>query len=131
MLAYENGLAAINWLCKAFGFVENKEMHFMEGNIVTNAELKLNDNIIMLAIPTKDFISINKPRNEYAKMNNWLSSPYIVNGLLVYVDDVDAHYKVAKENGAEILSEIENNFPGKRYRCADLEGQRWMFMEKQ
>jgi uncharacterized glyoxalase superfamily protein PhnB len=47
------------------------------------------------------------------------------------VDDVDAHFKKAKENGAEILSEIEDGFPGKRYRCADIEGQRWMFMEKQ
>ncbi len=64
-------------------------------------------------------------------MNKWLTIPYIINGLLVYVNDVDAHYKIAKENGAEILSKVENDFPGKRYRCADLEGQRWMFMEKE
>jgi PhnB protein len=129
MLSYENGVAAIEWLCKTFGFAENTEMRFMEGDILTHAELKLNDNVIMLATPTKDYISINKQKNEYVQMNKWLSSPYIINGLLVYVDDVEAHYKKAKANGAEILSEIEDGFPGKRYRCADMEGHRWMFMQ--
>lgn len=130
MLAYENGVAAIEWLSKAFGFKENKEVSFMEANRLTHAELSLGKNIIMLATPSEDYESINKHRKHCEQMNKWLSVPYIVNGLLVYVDNVDAHYKTAKENGAEILSEIEDGFPGKRYRCADLEGQRWMFMEK-
>ena len=130
MISYENGAAAIEWLVKAFGFVENKEMRFMEGNRVTHAELKLSENIIMLATPTADYESINKQRMNYSQMNKWLSVPYIVNGLLIYVDNVDKHFKIAKENGAEILSEIEEGFPGKRYRCADIEGHRWMFMQK-
>ena len=120
MLSYENGITAIAWLEKAFGFVENKEMRFMEGDRVTHAELSLNGNIIMLATPTADYESINKHREHCKQMNRWLSVPYIVNGLLVYVDNVDQHFKTAKENGAEILSEIEDGFPGKRYRCADI-----------
>ena len=131
MLSYENGIAAIEWLCKAFGFTENTDMRFMEGARLTHAELRLNNAIIMLATPSEKYISLNKQRNEYMHMNEWLLVPYIVNGLLVYVDDVDAHFTTAKENGAEILSGIEDGFPGKRYRCADLEGQRWMFMQKQ
>lgn len=131
MLSYENGIAAIEWLEKAFGFVENKTMRFMEGGRLTHAELRLSENIIMLATPTSDYESINKQRINYLQMNKGLSVPYIVNGLLVYVDNVDLHFKQAKENGAEILSEIEDGFPGKRYRCADLEGQRWMFMQKE
>jgi PhnB protein len=130
MLSYENGIAAIEWLVKAFGFEENRDMRMMEGDRLTHAELKLNDNIIMLATPSKDYESISKHRKHCEQMNTWLSVPYIVNGLLVYVDDADAHLKKAKEYGAEILSEIEDGFPGKRYRCADVEGQRWMFMEK-
>jgi PhnB protein len=58
------------------------------------------------------------------------NNPYIADGLLVYVDNVEAHYANAKENNAEILSEIEDGFPAKRYRCADIEGHRWMFMQK-
>jgi uncharacterized glyoxalase superfamily protein PhnB len=131
MLSYENGIAAIEWLVKAFGFEENNDMRMTEGERLTHAELKLNDNIIMLATPSPDYESINKHRSHSEQMNKWLSVPFIVNGLLVYVDDVDAHFKNAKENGAEILSEIEDGFPGKRYRCADIEGQRWMFMQKE
>ncbi len=131
MLAYENGVAAIASLSKAFGFVENEEMRFMQGNTLAHAELQLNDNVIMLATPSPDYESINKHRHHCEQMNKWLSVPYIVNGLLVYVDDVEEHYKTAKQNGAEILSEIEDGSPGKRYRCADVEGHRWMFMQKE
>lgn len=131
MLAYENGVAAIEWLSQAFGFVENEEMRFMQGNTVAHAELRLNDNIIMLATPSPDYESMNKHRGHCAQMNKWLSVPYVVNGLLVYVEDIEEHYKRAMQNGAEILSEIEHGFPGKRYRCADIEGHRWMFMQKE
>ena len=130
MLSYENGIAALEWLQKAFGFIENKDMRFMEGERVTHAELRMGNSIIMLATPSTDYESINKHRAHCEQTNKWLSIPWVVNGLLIYVDDVDVHFKQAKENGAEMLSEIEEGFPGKRYRCADLEGHRWMFMEK-
>jgi PhnB protein len=130
MLAYENGIVALEWLVKAFGFEENVEMRMMENNRLTHAELKLDESIILLATPSPDYESINNHRKHCKQTDKWLQVPYIVNGLLVYVENVDAHYKKANENGAEILSEIEDGFPGKRYRCADPEGHRWMFMQK-
>ncbi|MDQ6844791.1 MAG: VOC family protein [Bacteroidota bacterium] len=130
MLSYENGIEALEWLKSAFGFEENIEMRMIEDGRLTHAELKINDNIIMIATPTPDYESINKQRKNYKQMDKWLSVPWVVNGLLVYVKDVEPHFKKAKENGAEILSEIGEGFPGKRYRCADVEGHRWMFMEK-
>jgi PhnB protein len=51
--------------------------------------------------------------------------------VLVYVDDIDAHYKQAIKAGATILSEPEDGFPARRYRAEDLEGHRWMFMQKE
>ena len=111
MLSYENGVAAIEWLVKAFGFKENESIRMMQGERLTHAELKLNDSIIMLATPSPDYESINKHRSHCEQMNKWLSVPYVVNGLLVYVDDVEEHYKTAKQNDAEILSEIEGGFP--------------------
>lgn len=130
MLSYENAKEAINWLEKAFGFKENKDVRFEEDGRVTHAELTLEDNKIMLATPSLDYESINTHRKHCEKMNRWLSLPYVIDGMLVYVDDVDGHFQNAKSNGAEILTEIEEGFPGKRYRCADLEGHRWMFMQK-
>lgn len=130
MLSYENGIDALVWLKAAFGFEENMEMRMVEDGRLTHAELKIDDSIIMIATPTPDYENINKQRRNYKQMDKWLSVPWIVNGLLVYVNDIDQHFTRAKENGAEILSGIEEGFPGKRYRCADIEGQRWMFMQR-
>ncbi len=131
MLSYENGISSLEWLKKAFGFEENLEMRFVEDGRLTHSELKAGENIIMIATPTLDYESINKQRKRDKQMDKWLSVPWVVNGLLVYVENVEEHFKKAKENRAEILSEIEEGFPGKRYRCADIEGHRWMFMQKQ
>jgi uncharacterized glyoxalase superfamily protein PhnB len=48
----------------------------------------------------------------------------------VYVDDVEAHHRRAVDAGADMLSGIEDGGPGRRYRAEDLEGHRWMFMER-
>jgi PhnB protein len=50
--------------------------------------------------------------------------------VLVYVDDVAAHYARALDGGANILSELEEGENGKRYRAEDLEGHRWMFLQR-
>ena len=131
MLSYENGISSLEWLKKAFGFEENMEMRFVEEGLLTHSELKAGESTIMIATPPLDYESINKQRKRDKQMDKWLSVPWVVNGLLVYVENVDEHFKKAKENNAEILSEIEEGFPGKRYRCADIEGYRWMFMEKE
>jgi len=131
MLSYENGISSLEWLKKAFGFEENMELRFVENGRLTHSELKAGENIIMIATPSLDYESINKQRKRDKQMNKWLSVPWIVNGILVYVENVEEHFKNAEENGAEILSEIEEGFPGKRYRCSDIEGHRWMFMQKE
>ena len=131
MLSYENGVSSLEWLKKAFGFEENMEMRFVEEGLLTHSELKAGESTIMIATPSPDYESINNQRKRDKQMDKWLSVPWVVNGLLVYVENVEEHFKNAKENGAEILSEIENGFPGKRYRCADIEGHRWMFMQKE
>jgi len=131
MLSYENGISSLEWLKKAFGFEENMEMRFVEEGLLTHSELKAGESTIMIATPSLDYESINKQRKRDKQMDKWLSVPWVVNGLLVYVQNVDEHFKKAKENNAEILSEIEEDFPGKRYRCADIEGHRWMFIEKE
>ena len=56
--------------------------------------------------------------------------PYIVDGVLVYVPDVSAHFERARRAGANILSEVEETPDGKRYRAEDIEGHRWMFVER-
>ena len=131
MLAYENGIAALEWLKQAFGFEEDMDSRMLDANgRLTHAQLMAGGNIIMVSTPTPDYESINHHREHCKKMDRWLQVPWVVNGLLVHVKNVEEHFTKAMEKGAEILSGIEEGPPGKRYRCADLEGHRWMFIEK-
>ena len=130
MLAYEDGIAAIEWLCRVFGFTEKEKWEDDAGRL-THGEIAMGDSIIMLASPTPGYQSPKHHRQVCEQAAKWYSVPYIINGVLVYVDDVRTHFETAKANGATILSALEEGGPGLRYRAEDLEGQRWMFMQKE
>ncbi len=59
-----------------------------------------------------------------------VSVPWIIDGVLVYVDELDSHFARAKAAGATILSEIESGPPCRRYRAEDLKGHRWYFFQR-
>lgn len=130
MLAYEDGIAALNWLCEVFGFKELTRMTDDNGRL-SHGEIAMGNNIVMVAEPTPDYQGPARHAQNCVIAAKWYSVPYIINGVLVYVDNVKQHYEQAKNGGATILSELEEGFPGTRYRAADLEGQRWMFMQKE
>ena len=129
MISYEDGISAMDWLCKVFGFSEKTRMVDDAGKLA-HGEITLGDGIIMLASPAPDYQSPNHHRQVCEDAAKWYRVPYIINGILVYVDDVEKHYNRAREYGATILSDLEAGGPGLRYRVGDLEGQRWMFMQK-
>jgi PhnB protein len=129
MLSYEDGIAAMNWLCTVFGFSERTRMLDDKGRLA-HGEITLGEGIIMLASPTPDYQSPKHHREVCADTARYYSVPYVINGILVYVNDVREHFKTSQERGATILSELEEGGPGLRYRAEDLEGQRWMFMQK-
>ena len=58
-------------------------------------------------------------------------NPWVVDGLFVEVEDVEAHHARAAEHGATILRAPEEPGVGYRiYTAEDLEGHRWMFGER-
>jgi len=128
MLAYEDGVAALEWLAKAFGFRERTRMLTPEGRLA-HGEMEAGGGLIMLATPTPEYEGPKRHREHCEQARKWSAVPWIIDGVLVYVDDLDAHYECAKKAGAVILSEPEGGFPGKRYRAEDLEGHRWMFLQ--
>ena len=85
---------------------------------------------LLLATPTPDYQSPRRHREECEAARQWSAVPWVIDGVLVYVEDVAAHFERAKAAGARILSEPEEGPPGRRYRVEDLEGHRWMFMER-
>ncbi len=129
MISYENGVAALEWLARAFGFRERTRMVGPDGTL-GHGEMEAGDGLIMLATPTPDYQSPRRHREACEAARRWSSVPWIIDGVLVYVPDLDAHFARAKAAGAGILSEIEEGPPGRRYRAEDLEGHRWFFFER-
>ncbi len=128
MLAYEDGPRAMDWLAKAFGFRERTRMTTPDGRL-SHGEMEAGHGVIMLATPTPDYESPKHHRAGCEQARKWSSVPYIIDGVLAYVDDLDAHYAHARDEGATILSDPQDDLNGRRYRAEDLEGHRWMFMQ--
>jgi uncharacterized glyoxalase superfamily protein PhnB len=129
MIAYEDGPKAMDWLSSAFGFKERARMLDKNGRL-SHGEMQTGDGVIMLATPTPDYQAPRHHREGCEPARKWSAVPYIVDGVLVYVDDVDAHFARAKQGGAAIISPVEADQYGKRYRAEDLEGHRWMFLQR-
>ena len=115
-LNYADPKTAAEFLCRAFGFEQGLIFEAPDGS-VGHCELQLGGETFMLA-------------GEFAE--GGLSSPKALGGVhasvLVYVDDVDAHYQQAKAEGAQIVQEPAEQFYGDRtYRALDTEGVGWDF----
>ncbi|MCY3558242.1 MAG: VOC family protein [Chloroflexi bacterium] len=117
-LAYADGPAAVEFLCRVYGFEAGTQLDMGDG-VLGHAELHLDDNVVFLATAF-DEMGLASPQSLSA-----------VHGqVMVYVDDVDAHYKHARGAGAEITEEIADQFYGDRsYRTVDLEGHQWVFTQ--
>jgi uncharacterized glyoxalase superfamily protein PhnB len=122
-ILYKDATVAIEWLCIAFGF----EKHLIvpdENGLIVHAQLTLGDIMIM--------IGSTQRQSEYSKLirqpkdvgNFETQSPYIV----LAENDIEAHYKKAKEQGAKIVIELKSeDYGGKNYSCYDIEGHLWNF----
>ncbi len=129
MLDYEDGPTALDWLSRAFGFIEVTRM-IGEDGLLAHGEMISGNGRIMLATATPAYESPKHHREHCPQAKAWSSVPYIIDGVVVLVDDVREHFKQAKAAGATILSELETGEPGLRYRAEDLEGHRWMFIQR-
>ncbi len=115
-IMYKDAQAALEFLCKAFGFEERFRMPGPDGQVM-HAEVGYQDNVVMLATAVEE-MGFTNPNELPAR-----------HGIIVcYVDDVDAHHARAKEAGADIASPPEDQFYGDRtYRATDPEGHHWFF----
>jgi PhnB protein len=129
MIAYEDGVAAMDWLARAFGFIEHRRMLATDGTLA-HGEMQAGSGIIMLAAPTPDYENPHTHREHCDRARRWSAVPWVIDGVLVFVDDIDTHFQRAKAAGATILSELESGGPGRRYRTEDFAGHRWMFLQR-
>lgn len=129
MLSYEDCDAAAAWLTRAFGFHEVGERFTDAEGRLTHVEMETpGGGRVMLGWPGPDYRSPRHHAETCEDAARWLAPPFVVDGVWVAVDDVDAHAATAREAGAEILRGPETIPVGRLYTAADPEGHRWMFM---
>ena len=115
-LAYEDAPAALTFLCDAFGFEERFRMAMKDGRI-GHAEVALGDSVLFLASLWREVGNMS-PKD----------LPGIHCQLYCQVDDVDQHFRRARDRGATVINEPADQDYGERtYRALDLEGHRWIF----
>ena len=115
-LYYEDVAGALDWLVRVFGLRERVRMPG-PGGAIMHAELELADGVVMLGRPGPEYRSPKRLGQ-------------VTHSLYVYVDDVDKHFRRAKESGAKILEEPKDQFYGdRRYGAEDLEGHHWFFAQ--
>ena len=116
ILVCEDIAAEHDFLVNAFGFTSGGIHRSPEGQPV-HAEVRAGEIVIWLHRVAEE-LKLASPR----------SLPAASSGLVVYVEDVDAHFKHAKNHGANVESEPKDMPYGQReYGARDLEGHRWWF----
>jgi uncharacterized glyoxalase superfamily protein PhnB len=131
---YLDPRAAIDWLCRAFGFEVRLKVEGAGGRI-EHSELEFGEGLIMVAGAGPGYAD---------RAGTWkekCSSPATLEGrmtqnLAVYVDDVDAHCERARAAGAVICYEPKTTDYGgdywadRSYATIDPEGHVWWFMQR-
>lgn len=124
-LVYSDVRAAMEWLCRTFGFT----VRFWYGPEKAPAGAFLNvgeGGSVRLAIARtrqgpdwNDQGQLQPPR-----------SGEVTHSVVIHVADVDAHFAHAKECGATILHDPTSYpFGERQYTAEDLEGHRWAFSQ--
>ena len=119
-LRYRDAPAAIDWLCRAFGFQKQLVVPNQDGT-VAHAQLTLGNGMIMLGSAVdSDFGRLIKQPGDIGGSET--QCPYVI------VKDVDAHYARAKAAGAVVVMDIKDeDYGGRGYSCRDPEGHLWNF----
>jgi uncharacterized glyoxalase superfamily protein PhnB len=119
-LAYRDELAAVEYLTRVFGFVENREARLEhDGNHL--CWLRVGTGVVMVGRANVEVHRIHSP----------LDAGLTTVMMNVYVHDIDRHYADAVAEGADITMDLDDAFFGeRRYEATDLEGHRWHFGER-
>ena len=128
---YDDAAAAIDWLCRAFGFDVRLKVEG-DGGRIEHSELMYGEGLIMVG----DAAKIDPLAGR-----SFRASPRTVNGantqsIMVFVDDAEGHCARARAAGATIFAEPalhdygQDYWADRSYGAVDPEGQRWWFTER-
>lgn len=119
-LRYRDAHAAIDWLCRAFGFAKHAVYDDEDGG-VAHAQLTFGSGMVMLgSVRDNAFGRHMAQPDETGGRETQCAS--------VTVADVRSHYERARAAGATIVDDYaEKDYGGAGYACRDPEGHLWYF----
>ena len=131
-LYYREAGKMIDWLCDAYGFEVRLKVEG-DGGRIEHSELTYGDGLIM--------VGQERVGPAAARWGVDMKSPLSVSGantqgMMVFVDDVDAHCAHARAAGARIVDEPtmhdygEDYWADRSYGAVDPEGHQWWFMHQ-
>ncbi|RJL27225.1 VOC family protein [Bailinhaonella thermotolerans] len=113
-LVYDDVAAAAEWLCRVFGFRETLRQTRPDG-VVGHVDLDTGGGVVMLSSAGGGLAPPGRDGPVSARM-------------IVYVDDVDRHFKQAVAAGAEPAHEpVDKPWGLRQYLVRDPEGHVWEF----
>ena len=121
-LIYEDAPAAIDFLCRSFGFARHLVVPGETPRDIVHAQLTLDGNMIML--------SSAKPhsRERFSMVAPGATGGLVTACICVTLADPDAHYARAAAAGAAIIDAPHDNpYGGRGYEARDPEGNMWSF----
>lgn len=130
-LYYRDAAKAIDWLCEAFGFELRLKVEG-EGGRIEHSELSYGSGVVMVGQEEPDGATPRFGRRRVSP----LTAGGNTQGLMLYVDDADAHCARARAQGATIVEEPavhdygEDYWADRGYGALDLEGHIWWFTQR-
>ena len=119
-MRYQDPKKAMTWLCDAFGFTKHMAYEDDKGQVM-HAELKHGTGLIMIGP------NISSEFGKFIKMPKEIGG-FETQVTFIIVDNLEAHFKNAKEKGAEILMPLKKqDYGASDYTCRDPEGHIWSF----
>ena len=121
-LRYRDAAAAVEWLCRAFGWERHLVVPGEDGGVV-HAQLAGDGGLVMLGQEAgNEYDAVVKPPSE--------TGGVCTQGAYVIVDDCRKHHERAVAAGAEVVVPLrEEPYGGWGYSCRDPEGHVWSFGE--
>lgn len=128
-LYYEDAAKAIDWLCRAFGFEVRLKVEDDDGGIL-HSELVFGEGVVMVASAKE-----SRPERAFCRSPRELGGANTQN-MMIYVDDVEAHCRRARQAGAKIVTEPKttdyapDHWTDRGYEAEDPDGHHWWFYQR-
>jgi uncharacterized glyoxalase superfamily protein PhnB len=130
-ICYREAAKMIDWLCEAFAFEVRLKIEG-EGGRIEHSELTYGEGVVMVGEERRG----DAARRFGIDYLSPMSAGATTQGLMIYVDDVDAHCRRARAAGAKIVYEPELHDYGddywadRSYGALDPEGHVWWITQR-